>query len=414
MLNNKYIMMKYYNKIRTFAALLLIAGFISQFLVSCKKDDDSLGVPEIQYIRLNDPLKSDSLLVSASLGNVIVLMGKNLSDVKDIKFNDQKVKLNTSYITDRTIVLTIPTGIPTVVTDSITIVTRSGIRVQYPFKVLVPPAILSSLSNEYAQVGEDVTIKGNYLINDANVPLQVLFPGNIEGTVKSVSLTEVVVTVPQGAGVGPITVKTIYGSSRSSFYFHDDRNILLNFDDLTAVGGWRAGNTSTSIVPPISGNYVVFAGLMQGKKGAQWSEDGFSFNLWPQANGRANTPFTGDISDYQIKFECYVVNPWSAAAMQMIFTPYSTTGTNSYIGDTNVPRGLWIPWKETGSYKTSGWITVSIPLSDFKYTADGSACANAITKDMISGLTFFIYSGGVDGTDCNIQMCIDNIRVVPQ
>jgi len=33
---------------------------------------------------------------------------------------------------------------------------------------------------------------------------------------------------------------------------------------------------------------------------------------------------------------------------------------------------------------------------------------------MISGLTFFVWNGGVSGTDCNPVICIDNIRVVPK
>jgi hypothetical protein len=96
----------------------------------------------------------------------------------------------------------------------------------------------------------------------------------------------------------------------------------------------------------------------------------------------------------------------------MIFTPYSLSGTNSYIADSKVPRGLWRPWTKTDSYKTSGWITVSIPLTEFKYAGDGSICSNALTADMISGLTFFVWHGGVDGVDCTPTICIDNIRVV--
>jgi hypothetical protein len=97
----------------------------------------------------------------------------------------------------------------------------------------------------------------------------------------------------------------------------------------------------------------------------------------------------------------------------MIFTPYATANTNSYIADGAVPRGLWIPWKESATYKTEGWTTVTIPLTDFKYKADGGSCANPLTADMLRGLTFFVFSGGVAGTDCNPQICIDNIRIVP-
>ena len=148
---------------------------------------------------------------------------------------------------------------------------------------------------------------------------------------------------------------------------------------------------------------------------SKWDEDSFSFNLWNQANGRPDVPYySGEISEAVIKFECYVVEPWKSAALQMIFTPYTTTGTNSYIGNSSVPRGLWMPWSASGSYQTEGWTTVTIPLNDFKYTPDGQTSANSLTKDMLGGLTFFVWNGGLLGEDCTVHLCIDNIRVVPQ
>jgi len=96
----------------------------------------------------------------------------------------------------------------------------------------------------------------------------------------------------------------------------------------------------------------------------------------------------------------------------MIFTPWATTGTNGYIADGVTPRGLWIPWKDSGSYKTDGWETVTIPLTQFKYAQDGKALAMA-SAGKYGGLTFFVYNGGVDGKACTPDICIDNIRVVP-
>jgi len=109
-----------------------------------------------------------------------------------------------------------------------------------------------------------------------------------------------------------------------------------------------------------------------------------------------------------------VLEAWESCALQMIFTPYSVTGTNSYIANGTFPRGVWNPWKETGTFKTDGWITVSYPMSEFNYSGDGSVSANKLTLDMMRGLTFFVWNGGVAGKDCNPHICIDNIRVVPK
>ena len=243
----------------------------------------------------------------------------------------------------------------------------------------------------------------------------MIFPGNIQATIVKASKTELLVVVPTGAGKGRITVKSLYGPGLSKFYFRDDRNMILDFDNLTAAGGWRAGVMGHSAPASISGNYVRFTGVIPAN-GGDWTsaEDPFSFDFWPIANGRPKAPlYTGDLTNAELKFECNVTSPWQAGALQMIFTPYLTTGANGYIGDVNVPRGLWMPWQATGSFSTKGWVTVAIPLSTFTYSWYGAICATKLTQDMLYGLTFFVLAGGVNGTSCTPDICIDNIRIVP-
>jgi len=394
--------------------LLLAALFSGTIFQACEKSDTASVMPVVNYIRLTNPDKSDSLVVSAYMGQLIVLMGENMQDVNQIWFNDQPASVNTNLVTSTNIMVTVPNVIPGVVTNQIRLITADHKdTLKVPFNVKVPGPQLDAMVCEYVATGGTAIIKGNFFINDPGSPLQVFFPGNIEGTVTSVAIDEIKVTVPSGVGVGPLQVKTIYGSTRSTFYFRDDRNIMLDFDTKTAAGGWRSGVIKNSDPAPISGNYVKFSGTMAGKAGSTWNEDAFSFDLWPSSNGRPNVPvYTGNIADGVIKFECYVVDSWQASALQMIFTPYSTANTNSYIADSKVPRGLWKPWTKTEGYKTGGWITVSVPLTDFKFAPDGSNCSTAFSADMISGLTFFVWNGGVDGVDCTPTLCIDNIRVV--
>jgi hypothetical protein len=411
-------MMKRITKISTKVSAilpLLVSLFTGMLFQACEKEDE-FAMPEINYIRVTDPVKSDSLVTHAFMGTTIAIIGNNLKDVNEIWFNDQKAFVNSSFVTNTSIIVTVPNVIPTTVTNLMLLINSNKVdTLKYPFSVDVPPPLLNSLLCEYVEDGGTAVILGNFFIDDPNVPLQVFFPGNIEGTVTSVAIDEIQVTVPTGSGVGPIQVKTIYGATRSTFYFRDDRNMILDFDVLTASGGWRSGVIGNSNPDPIDGNYVRFKGTMAAGIGATWDEDHFSFNLWPIANGRADVPFyTGEIADAVIKFECYVVDDWKSSALQMIFTPYTTQGTNSYIADASVPRGLWIPWKNSGTYKTDGWITVTLPLSEFKYTYTGGTCGNPLTKDMLRGLTFFVWNGGVLGTDCTPQICIDNIRVVPK
>ncbi len=398
--------------------LLLVtffSAFFGMFFTACEEEDSGGGKPKVLYVRITDPEKADSLVTHAYMGSTIAIVGKNLENVDEIWFNDQQAFVNFSFVTSTSIIVTVPNVIPSEVTNLMLLInSNKNDTLKYPFGVDVPPPFLSGMLCEFVADGETAVIQGNFFIDDPGSPLQVFFPGNLEGTIESVTINEIEVTVPSGAGIGPISVKSIYGTTRSVFYFRDDRNIVLDFDVLTAAGGWRSGVIGNSDPAPIKDNYVRFQGDMAGGPGASWDEDHFSFNLWPIANGRPDVPlYSDDISQAAIKFECYVVQEWQAAALQMIFTPYSVTGTNSYIADTNVPRGLWIPWQATGSYKTDGWITVSFPLSEFKYTHEGGTCGTAFTQDMLRGLTFFVWHGGVQGTDCSPHICIDNIRIVP-
>ena len=104
--------------------------------------------------------------------------------------------------------------------------------------------------------------------------------------------------------------------------------------------------------------------------------------------------------------------------MQIIFTGdqhvTNSTGNNSYFSDTKLPRGLWIPWANNGSYDTGGkWTTVSLNLSDFNKTHEGTPCDVSLDKTMLTGLTFFVWHGGLAGTECTPFIMVDNIRVVP-
>ena len=145
-----------------------------------------------------------------------------------------------------------------------------------------------------------------------------------------------------------------------------------------------------------------------------WAEDNFSFNLWGSANGRPQGDlFTTAPSASLLKFEINVTQAWSSLALQIIFTPWATRDTNGYIADGKTPRALWRPWQGlTSGYTTDGWVTVAIPLTEFKYIHDGST-AEMAGPGNYGGLTMFVYHGGIAGTSCNPYICIDNIRVVP-
>lgn len=403
-------------------AVALLVFSTMAILPACNDNPDEYkstdGVPSVSYVRLPDAASADSLIEHAFMNKTIALVGSNLRSVKELWFNDQKATLNTSFITDNALIVVIPNNIPEKVTNTMYLVNTKGDTVSYPFKVDVPSPLLSSMQCEYVADGDTAVIVGNYFLPTAETGApEVTFTPNLKATkIVSYSINQIKVIVPAGATEGPVTVKSRYGSTRSTaFHFRDTRGMILDWDNLNASGGWRSGVIASD--NGIAGSYVKFSGKLDDSKGAgsTWNEDGFSFNLWGSANGRAEGDlFSTDPANSSIKFEINVIGAWSSCALQMIFTPWSTSGTNGYIADGVTPRGLWNPWAETGSYSTNGWITVTVPLSQFKYTHTGTALSNAIQKGSCGGLTFFVYNGGVIGTAaCTPEMHIDNIRVVP-
>ncbi len=422
----------------------VVAFALGVSAVSCEDEPDKFeltsGKPVVKYIRPAGTAASDSLLTSAYLDNIVCLVGDNLTSIHELYFNDQKAVLNTSYITDHTLMVTVPGGIPEVVSNKIYMVTADGDTCDYDFNVLVPGPSVRSISCEYAAAGTEVTLLGDYFIDDPNVPLTITMAGNVvipDENITSITKTAVKFIVPDNATSGYMNVNTIYGNGRSAFQFRDNRNILFDWDGshggLTTGNGWRAGMVHTpgtdEGIEAIDGNYLYFGGAeIVGEIGGTWAEDQFCLNYWPSdesGNLSARPEFAKLIEEYgvdglQLKFECFVpaAHPWSSASLQIMFTPYSmvnmNAASNSYYGDTSLPRGLWTPWISTGSYDTGDqWQTIAVALNTFTYTNEGGTCANKLDKTYLDGLTLFIWHGGVEGTTCEPVMCIDNIRVVP-
>jgi hypothetical protein len=397
--------------IKIVAAVMTLTVFMS--VPACNDDPDAYvtteGKPKVDYIRIPDALSADSLVTHAFMGTTIALVGENLTSIKQLWFNDQKAILNTSLITSTALIVTVPNTIPQYITNKISLINASGDTVKYAFKVDVPSPLVESMNCEYVATGETAVINGNFFlpVEGSEYP-EVYFTPNIKGTVVSFTLNQIKVKVPEGAGVGKISVKSRYGSTRSGFYFRDNRGMILDWDNTNAAGGWRAGVTDDVNPTGISGKYVRFTGTADP---SGWTEDGLSFNLWGSANGRPEGDlFTTDPASSVMKFEVNVDKAWTGCALQMIFTPWGTSGTNGYIADGVTPRGLWSPWSETGSFITDGWITVSFPLTQFMYSHTGATLKMA-SPGNYGGLTFFLYNGG--GVKCTPDICIDNIRVVP-
>ena len=168
---------------RNMKRFLLAIGVVTLGLgfTACEDEPDKFeltdGNPTISYIRPQDVAAKDSLLTSAYTGSGICIVGNNLTSIKEMYFNDVKAVLNTSYITDHTMLVTIPNQIPASNTGKIYMVNKSQDTTTYDFKVMVPEPAVTSMKCEYVHVGELAQINGQYFVDDPNQPLTLTFTG---------------------------------------------------------------------------------------------------------------------------------------------------------------------------------------------------------------------------------------------
>ena len=463
------IMNRYFNKI-----LLVSLAVAAMSVTSCKDEPDKYeiadGKPVVNYIRClssevvgqqddeDTKYTNGELVESAYPSSTLCLVGENLRSVVEIYFNDLKASLNTSYITDNTLIVNVPSNVPGKVTNKMYLISSSEDTLDVDFQVIISAPTIVSMSCEYAPIGSTATIYGSYIIDDPLEPLTVTFKNAAgqdlpaEDIVVADDYSSVSFTIPEGAVEGPINVKSVYGTTKAPFQYCDTRGLMFDFDGVTGLGnhGWH-DRVITSDETSLTGKFVQLGdGTVTLDAQAGWNDGDFSFEYWcgswdtPQnvtSGGGIALNNLVDFSNWEnmsLKFEMYIPTsaPWKSGAMQIAFEGYDRvtisgnaidgwTGTvkaaNAHIfngeeNQGNYGRAMYRPWTATGSFDTNNeWMTVTIPLNTFIYDKDGGTTGVEPPKSAadFASLTIFVMGGGIDGEECTPHIKIDNIRAVP-
>jgi len=424
---------------RLFNSLFLLGALAMTTAVftGCKDEPDkyevSGGTPSIRYIRPLGLESGDSIITGAYMDNSICIVGENLRSIVKMFFNDQEAKLIPSFITDNTMIVTVPSQIPNEVFDKIFMINESNDTTTYDFKVLVPGPTINNMSNEWAKGGEQATIYGNYFVDDPNVPLTLSISGT-KVDIENFDISQISFTVPNGLSEGPIEISTVYGKVKAKFNYCDTNGMMFNDFGTGDAGAKSTGLTNhgwhdqviKSDENSLDGSYLMLGDCEV--KDDTWNDKNLSFEYWP---GDWNGGFSGtdirlsdlvsfaNFANMALKFEVNIPssNPWTNLSMQCIFSGDEQvtlkTANNTFFNGTDYPRALWTPWRATGSFDTGGkWQTVTIPISNFKYKNDGTPASVPLEAKNFTGLTLFIWSGVTSGTTCNPIIRIDNIRAV--
>ena len=355
-------------------------------------------------------------------GSVVYINGVNFQGIQKITFPVPGVDTALSYTVNKAftqIVAAIPPGTP--FNDSLRVYCTWGIGAySYP-----PPMTITSVSNENGAAGTTITLNGTNFVGID----EVTFPGNIPGTNLSVaSVNQLMVTVPSGITVpDSLRLSGVLGKAASpqlyaTYITHPSPGYLCNFDnqwnaDNTGFVGWTGGYADE---PTTSANYPGGNGgtavLLQSSP--------MSANAGPTSQGNPGllqlNPFPWvsntslSINGYSLKFELYVKTPWTAGEIWIAVGGWY--GWSSY-------TARYAPWETAPSnkFQPTGWITVTIPLTNFitgnefwqtAWNPAGSP-ATKFSDYPVTDLGFLIANDQPKAVPANtINIAIDNVRIV--
>ena len=275
----------------------------------------------------------------------------------------------------------------------ITVTNATG-SATFAFTVDLSP-VISSISPGSGNIGDSIDVTGVRFNNITSVKVGALAAG-----FRSISETQLRFKIPAGSTPNTVTVTNAIGSSTSS----NPLNILgldpvlesvkdpnLVFFDFNGTGNkdlWWGDvggiENSGSLALPGSGGY--FRVNTNGASIAGWK--GF---FW--RNGANNFPgatIGTNVNDYVLKFDIYVIDPITGG--EFAWRLKGTEGDFFY---------SWKPWAATGSFRTFGWKTFTINISDFAEGANHITDLSKIDSD---------FGVALNNGSTPLNIAIDNVR----
>ena len=395
----KNIIYKHIRLLLTFGTILIIT-----LMTSCNNDNESSGTaPVITEIRNYAASPNDTIVKKIVPGQWIVITGKNLKSAIGITFNGVPAEFNAGLFSDTYAAVKVPSVIPfpSVPADKLNTIqyTTSQGTITYSFNIVAGPPAIVSVSNENPVEGDPIIISGTNLF----LIKEISFGGKI--VTDYVALTDgtgIAFVMPNATTGSPLSITTASGKVSTTFNVNDvTTNSLCNFDNINTFS-WGCGTSNSSVdFPGNHGYYAVLNnGILNANNGAWWEwERSINVNSgqWVPAQNLSEP-----VANYAVKFEINVPGEWNGTTIQI------TRNYDFY--------GKYEPWKKDDkivSYTTNGkWVTVTIPLSDFKKDGNQASSLTELLGDSGSGEFHIQAVSGSKATVTGLHAAVDNIRVV--
>lgn len=327
----------------------------------------------------------------------IIITGTNLDVVTSVIFSGGSPVAVSGSETE--IIVKVPTGTKSglftlVTTNKSTVVSNTELTIlasNVPIITKIPSSV---------KPGEILVIEGEKL----DLFTDVIFPGGVYATTfgqKTPTRLEVLVPLNTKPGAGTITFVTVDNETTESPKItitaadpvQDWNLVFFDFNGNGNKDSWW-GSVSLENKPELSLN-----GSSYGRINGTYS--GWSDLFWRNSsNNFPGATIGSNVNDYVLKFDVNVLEPITGGNIK--FRLQSGDGDYWWAWGPAAPPAAGIA--EVVKV-TNGWITVTIPLSDFK---DGwgwgtNSPSNLGQTDMTFGLVF-------DNGDSKVNICVDNVR----
>ncbi|UZD23820.1 glycan-binding surface protein [Algoriphagus halophytocola] len=418
--------MKIITNIRNSSHSLLVANALLLVLVlgSCKEEDEiNVGPPTIERVRNTDPTSADSAFTSATLGSTLAIMGNNLLGTQQVYLNDYPLGVNTAYVTNNTVIVTVGDSVPTVATNpdvpnTLRLVNKAGEAIM-DFQTLPPAPQITQVKNQYVKPGDELTLFGRYFYFVDTV----YFPGEdvyvTSGFQTNSAGSSLTVTVPEGLDFSEsqaISVVTRSGGSATNrnTQIYADKGMVADFDTNGALvwpweWGWgMSGDMIRPSQPGIEGIDGNFGGMNQPfPANYGWNNDKVinltnwsGLQIFPEGEGYEPS---APAASFDIRFEVAINTTESIEGLEMqIWFPDANGNELSY----NIPMADFVKTTD------GSWYTLSANMTRL---TNGSTRLNTY-GDFLQGDGFAkqlrLVVINTTANDIQAVLGVDNIRVI--
>lgn len=371
--------------------IYMLIAVVAPLFTACSDDDNSQSATmTISQIYLEDVNAKDEVydrpVEFGRLGQLLRIEGSGFTGLKNIYVNGYDTYFNNALMTDNNIWVTLNKETPVDKADesvrNTILLVKDNTQLSYPFTIRAAAPAITSLSCTLPKAGETVIAYGANLQETNKVTL----PGGVEVTSGIVSDEDgkwFSFTMPSGvSGFGTITSEGANGTAVSTDNFNDSRTIIIDFDGVGEQDFWSWSETGSMINsddlvddPLNSGRGKVLQVIPQRliDAGGVAAGKGRATECWAKTLPDVSAiPVSTPITDLAYQFDVYVPEAWEGTGHVQItlvnnisWTGWGSSETKS---ETTVTY-VWAPWLNadgtTQPFKTTGWQTVTIPLSEF-------------------------------------------------